>query len=127
MRQRVIGLLSEFGTRYLSEGLVRGFELHEGHDIHLYLLSAADWSNVIHVQGYPGMSNRSSEGARINARRMNYEKLQTERQRGVSVGNEHEAVTQVLPEFNSGVGTFVDWKGDEIGRKLKPYLIRKTD
>ena len=124
----MIKLLSELGIGYLNNGIVRGFELHEGHDIHLYLLSAADQRNVIHVQGYPGMSNRGLGSARVNARRMNYDVILAQRQHGgVSIGNEHGSITEIFPEFGNGMGTFVDWKGDEIDRKLKPYLIRKTD
>ena len=66
------------------------------------------------------------DGARVNVRRMNYRNTLSLRSQGASIGNEHESVIEIFPEFGGGMGTFVDWKGGELDKKLKPLLTTRT-
>lgn len=91
----------------LADGKVDDYDIVYGHDVHLF---ARRGSVVLHVQGYPGMTE--SGQYMLSGRLMDHDRLQAVRQRGdVSIGNEHEAVTdnnywpQGLVEFSQSSQT----------------------
>jgi len=101
MREAITQLFQAVGKDYSDRGVAQ-LELHQGHDIHAFYRLSKSPSKVIHVQGYPGMS--SPEQARVWARMMDYDKMmQIRTSETVSVGNEHEATTQIFSNFESGI------------------------
>lgn len=101
MREKITQLLKEVGEDYESRD-VATFNIHQGHDVHAFYRLPRNTENLVHVQGYPGMSNERE--MRVYARLMDYNKMITIRKAGgVSIGNEHEAVVKPFPNFQGGV------------------------
>ena len=93
--QRISSLFSSFGSVLLGEGRISELEVYQKHDVHAFYRLASNPDEVVHVQGYPGMS--TNRQATILARVMDYDKMQEVRRRGLKngarlIGNEHEAV-----------------------------------
>lgn len=114
-RERIVGLFTDVADDYRNAHLAET-EIHAiGHDIHAFYRLTSDSSKVIHVQGYPGMSNDGN--ARVYARMMNYEKMLSIRNSGlVSIGNEHDAVIMPFPNFE--VGIFIRYDPKILEEKL---------
>src|SRR3989344_8109799 len=93
-RKMVIGLF--FATMAELAPYSRSILIHRNeHDIHMYIYPKSDYGKIVHVQGYPGMSNK--EEARVYGRVMDYGKFNAIRMsKRESIGNEHDAV---LPEM----------------------------
>ena len=99
MRKELIFLLVSLGEDCLI-GKISGTSIHPDKDIHAFYRLSKNPSKVIHVQAYPGMSNKSE--ARVFARMMDYDSMILTR-KYKSVGNEHEAVIQSFPNFEDGI------------------------
>ena len=109
-RERITAILEEIGAEYFAHGLAIP-EVHQGHDVHAFYalmfhpVGPGDNDpriKTVHIQGYPGMSNRSE--MRVYARLMDTLKIQEARAKGnISIGNEHEAVVQAFPNFQDGI------------------------
>jgi hypothetical protein len=78
-----------------------GHEIHSAHDIQAFYQLIQHPAQIIHVQGYPGMSNQKE--MRVWARMMDYGLMMAARDYGASIGNEHVAVVQKFPNFAHGV------------------------
>ena len=89
---RIAAILVEVGRHY-EERRVAELEIHQDRDVHAFYRLTADRSKVVHVQAYPGMS--SEEQMCVMARMKDYDRMMAIRaaEPGVSIGNEHEAVT----------------------------------
>ena len=112
-------LFSEVGDDYRERGVAE-LDLHQSHDIHAFYRLSEDPTKVIHVQGYPGMSNE--EEARVWARMMDYDKMMEVRAREmVSVGNEHEATIQEFPNFE--IGIMIPYDSKVLKEKLEENVI----
>ncbi len=100
IRERIIKVFTEAAHDYLNKRVIVSYEIDNGHDVHAFYRVMANPDGVIHVQGYPGMSNEKIMW--ISARARNYYKMLLERVKGhVSVGNEHKSN---LPFFgNAGL------------------------
>jgi hypothetical protein len=113
-RKRITEVFQEVGNDYLLRAKAMLY-LHQGHDVHAFYNLAVPLKEfidnpqnhhnifqVIHVQGYPGMSSR--EQMRVYARLMNSDKVfKIRAQGGVSIGNEHGAVIMKFSNFQDGV------------------------
>ena len=89
-RQIIIDLFTELGKKYLTKNIAASFELNEGHDIHAFYRLANNPDRVIHLQGYPGLSEEDS--IYLSARLRDYNKMMNIRKAGIAtIGNEHEA------------------------------------
>lgn len=129
-REAISYIFNEIGENYEELGLAR-CEIHQGHDIHAFYHLLKSPSKVIHVQGYPGMSNQ--EGMRVWARLMDYNKMidirETAKVTGkrLSIGNEHEATIQNFGNF--GVGIFIPYSSivleDKIAENVPELNIRR--
>jgi hypothetical protein len=101
MRNEISALLEKVGEDYATRGVAE-MEIYRGHDIHAYYILNSDPAKIIHVQSYPGMSDRSN--ARVYARMMNAPIMRKIREDGsASIGNEHEAVTERFANFGNGI------------------------
>jgi hypothetical protein len=120
-RQRIISVLNELGERYQDRAVASLEQLEDAHDVHAFyriseMFRLPEGDRIIHVQGYPGLSNDGE--MRVYARLMDYDQLVQIRQQGeVSIGNEHEAVTQDFPNF--GAGVFIPYDSEVLGRMLE--------
>lgn len=101
MREKITQLFEKVGEDYKKRNIVT-YEINQGHDIHAFYRLPRNVENLVHVQGYPGMS--TERGARVYARVMDYNKTMAIRKAGgVSIGNEHKAVVKQFPNFKCGV------------------------
>ena len=102
-RRKIIDLFSAVGEDYVQKEAA-SFELHDLHDVHAFYRLSSDTSQVVHVQGYPGLVVKEDE-ARVWARLMDYHEMMDIRKTDtrISVGNEHEATIQSFPNFEGGV------------------------
>lgn len=90
MRTEITDILLEVGVDYQNKGVISDLEIIQGHDVHAFYRFKKRPNRVVHVQGYPGMSN--SEKMYVSARLRDYNKMLEERIKGnVSIGNEHKA------------------------------------
>jgi hypothetical protein len=89
---RIAAVLVEVGRHY-EERRVAELDLHQDNDLHAFYRLTTDPSKVLHVQTYPGLS--TDEIMVVRPRMMDYDRMMAIRaaEPGVSVGNEHEAVT----------------------------------
>lgn len=59
MRNKITDLLTEIGEDYKKRELAI-YKIHQGHDVHIfYRILPRQTKEVVHVQGYPGMSTES--------------------------------------------------------------------
>ncbi len=126
MRNKITDLLTEVGEDYKKRE-VAVYKIHQGHDVHaFYRVLPRITREVVHVQGYPGMSTESE--ARVFARLMNYDKMMEIRKvGGFSIGNEHDAVIKQFPNFREGVMIPYDAKVlEEMLGENVPKLSTKT-
>ena len=101
LSHRIRGIFEAVGKEYIASALLERVEVHEGHDVHLYLYLKKDPNKdpakVIHVQAYPGLSSDSE--LCYMARWMDGEILARIRAEGsCSIGNEHEAATTYVQQ-----------------------------
>lgn len=95
MRTKITNLFQAVAEDYQNSAEL---ELHQGHDVHAFYRLQKDPTKVIHLQGYPGMSNENQ--AHVFARLMDYQEMINIRNQGtISIGNEHEAVIKTFPNF----------------------------
>ncbi len=114
MRKEITRLFEAVGKHYAELGLA-GTYLHQGHDVHAYYRLFEDNSKVIHVQGYPGMSDKNR--ARVWARLMDCSKIVDSIERiGEVNGNEHDAVIQTFSNFGDGI--YVPYDSKVLEEKL---------
>ena len=107
-REKLTRLFREVGDHYARRGVAE-LDLRQGHDVHAFYRLSEDPSRVIHVQGYPGLSDEG--GTLVWARLMGYTKLiEIRGSERVSVGNEHGATVQEFPNFGAGIGIPYDSK-----------------
>lgn len=117
MRDKITKLFEEVGKDYQSKKFAE-LELYQGHDVHAFYRLLSDPSKVIHVQGYPGMSDENQ--ARVFARMMDYNTMMIIRNRGnVSIGNEHEAV--IRPFGGLELGKMIPYKPEVLETILEEY------
>lgn len=97
-RMKIIGLLEEVGRKLYRDHLAE-LEIHPAaQDVQAFYRSLREPDKVMHVQGYPGLS--TDNHAVVWARLMNYDAMMWIRTwDNVSIGNEHDAVIQIFPEF----------------------------
>lgn len=102
MRNKITSLLTEVGEDYKKRE-VAIYKIQQGHDVHgFYRILPRQTKEVVHVQGYSGMSTESE--VRVFARLMDYDKMMEIRKTGgISIGNEHGAVIKSFPNFRAGV------------------------
>ncbi|MDP3026777.1 MAG: hypothetical protein Q8N63_03645 [Nanoarchaeota archaeon] len=102
MRDKITDLLTEVGEDYKKREIAI-YKIHQGNDVHaFYRILPRQTKEVVHVQGYPGMSTKSE--MRVFARLMNYDRmLEIRKAGGVSIGNEHDSVIRPFPNFREGV------------------------
>lgn len=97
MNGEIIRLFQEVGEHYRKKGVAE-LDLYQKRDIHAFYRLSQVLTKVIHVQGYPGLS--SDHKAIVLARIMDHNKLLDIRRNGrASIGNEHEATTQMFPNL----------------------------
>src|SRR3989338_812518 len=108
MRNKITGLLTEVGENYKKRE-VAVYRIYQGHDVHaFYRVLPRQTKEVVHVQGYPGMSTNSE--MRVFARLMNYDRIMEIRKSGtVSIGNEHNAVIKQFANFGNGLGVTIPY------------------
>ena len=89
-RQKTIDLFFETSKNFLAKQVVNQVELYDSHDVHAYLRLSKFPEHVIHLQGYPGLSDKNL--LTITGALMDYNKLQEIRLEGkYEIGNEHLA------------------------------------
>ena len=102
MKNKITQLFEDVGKDYETRKLITFFDIHQGHDVHVFYRLPRNIENVVHVQGYPEMSTEFE--ARVFARSMDYNKMMAVRKAGmVSIGNEHYTVVSTFPNFENGV------------------------
>lgn len=102
---KIVNVFYELGVDLMDRGIAV-CELHHAHDVHAFYHLLDNSRNVIHVQGYPGMSNTADHPneMRVFARLMDGRKrLELRKENKVSVGNEHQAVIMPFPNFQNEV------------------------
>jgi hypothetical protein len=100
-RKEITKLLTESGKVLESRGLIGSTQIHQTHDIHAYCDLKLD-DQVLHVQGYPGMSNEHE--MMIVARVMDGKLLdEIRRDKKFSIGNEHEAIIRGFRHTQGGI------------------------
>ena len=126
IRRKIDRVFTELGMQYSHSGIA-GFEMFDEHDIHAYYRPFKDMTRVVHVQGYPGMSD--DKEFQVHARLMDYDKMMSIREQGgVSIGNEHEAVVENFPPFNPGQGIKIPYSEDRLRGLLEESCdLFKTD
>ena len=114
LRERVTRVLRQVGLDCSQRDLA-SMSIHQGHDVHAFYTLNHDPSQVIHVQGYPGMS--TEQEMRVYARMMDSDRMEAARASGsVSIGNEHEAVTRSFPNFE--IGIMIPYDPDILQKEL---------
>ncbi|KYK26712.1 hypothetical protein AYK26_07175 [Euryarchaeota archaeon SM23-78] len=94
MREEITSVFEEVGRHYKERGVVEP-DIHQGHDVHAFYRLSKEPSQVIHVQGYPGLSDE--KGMYVWARLLDYDKMMEIRQISTaSIGNEHGAFIKGL-------------------------------
>jgi hypothetical protein len=103
MKEEIIKLFIDVGRDYLEHGFLKGAEIKRGKEnIHAFYRLTLNPSQVIHVQGYPSLSNEDE--ARVFARLMDYdEMIRLREKRKVSPGHEHGATIRFFPNFDMGI------------------------
>ncbi|MFC1696950.1 hypothetical protein ACFL1H_01340 [Nanoarchaeota archaeon] len=93
--EKITDMFFLLARKYVSKNKSTFIELHNLHDIHLFVNLNRNYS--LHLQGYPGMSNENE--MHVSARLRNTKQMYQERElTGVSIGNEHK--TNVNNAFN---------------------------
>ena len=117
--ERMYNLLKDTGGRLIDQGIAHSAWVHLDHDIHAFYNLASDPSQVIHVQGYPGLSSENQ--ARVWARLMDDNRREEIRKAGsASIGNEHEATIRSFPNFE--IGIFIPFDPGVLEGKIKENL-----
>ena len=107
MRKEITNLFLDVARHYMDKGLIDEFSLYQSHDVHAFYRLSHNPDNVIHIQGYPGMSY--DDKVRVNARLMDYKKMTEIRNReSVTIGNEHNAVIKRFSHFEDGINIHCD-------------------
>ncbi|RLJ01572.1 MAG: hypothetical protein DRP11_04175 [Candidatus Aenigmatarchaeota archaeon] len=101
MMKRIKELFIEIGKYMEKSDVAELYLLHEDRDIHAFFRLNEDPIKMIHLQGYPSLS--SEQEVMLFARLMDYRKIREIRKKGISIGNEHEAVIRKFPDFESGI------------------------
>lgn len=100
-RNKIIKLFEKLGERYEKKNLAV-VNIYQNNYVHAFYRLIKNPDKVVHVQGYPGDS--SEKKIKVWARVLDYEKMMLIRSaEGVSVGSEHEATTELFPNFKYGV------------------------
>jgi hypothetical protein len=124
MKIEICQLFMEVGKHYRNRGVADLFELHPNQDVHAFYRLSHNKSKVIHVQGYPGMSDEN--GAMVWARMMDYKKMMKIRKLGtVFTGNEHGATIQSFPNFQRGI--IIPYDANVLEEKLEENVPELRD
>lgn len=100
-RNKIIKLFEKLGERYEKRNLAI-VDIHQNECVHAFYRLTKNSNKVIHVQGYPGDSSKKE--IKVWARVLDYEKMMLIRSaEGVLIGSEHEATTELFPNFKDGV------------------------
>jgi hypothetical protein len=119
IKKDIIELFMNVGKDYLNNGLLKEAEIKRGSDIHAFYRLSRNPSQVIHVQGYPGLSNDNE--ARVWARLMDYDTMVWLRdKRKASPGNEHQATIRFFPNFEMGI--MIPYKTEDLKEKLEEMV-----
>jgi len=88
--RRLSDLFYDLGVLYDSEGIART-ELHpfEKDGVHVFYRSMKDPFQALHIQGCVGLSTETE--IKVQIRTVDWQLVLLERNKGVAVGNEHEA------------------------------------
>ncbi len=100
-REKITDMLEKVGKYFQEKRFVSDVEIYQGNDVHAFYRLANNFSQVMHVQGYPGISPDSE--AYFWARLMDYAKMMELRKNpNISVGNEHEATIRMFSRPDQG-------------------------
>ncbi len=100
--EKLRNLFEEVGRHYRKNGAAEADIYQNNGEVHAFYRLTGDNSQVIHVQGDLGLSDKKQ--AHVHARLMDYKKMMEIRQSGkVSVGKEHGATIQAFINFECGV------------------------
>jgi len=126
-RKDISGLLSEVGRHYDSNKKISTIAVYPRHDIHAFYTLRDNLEKTIHVQGYPGMSNEN--GMRVMARMMDSKKMYEAREKGISMGNEHNAVIQKFRNFDAIFysGETIPYDPKVLERMLEENVLELRD
>lgn len=111
-RERITEVLEIVATNYKDKNIATS-EIYQGHDVHAFYRLTANPNQVVHVQGYPGLSN--DDQMAVWARLMDYDKMIAIRKEGrVSIGNEHGAALKLFWEFGFGLGMRIPYRWERL-------------
>ena len=110
--QRAQNLLEEVGLELEKRDICFEKTVHVSHDVHGFYRFKQQQDLVVHLQAYPGLSNKAV--VMLTGRIMSYERMMAIRSRDCapSKGNEHEAVVSDMNGLPSG--SRHDWDAQQI-------------
>tara|TARA_Y100000031_G_C7970226_1_gene270013 strand:- start:103 stop:540 length:438 start_codon:yes stop_codon:yes gene_type:complete len=119
--QRIITIFAETGAQYMVRGAVSHIELVPLHDVHAFWrLSQDEGRYVLHVQGYPGLSDY--EEMQVSARIRDWERmLEIRAQGGVSIGNEHAANLESELQEKTATGVRIPFSAADLKTLLRSH------
>lgn len=124
IREKITQLFEKIGEKYEKRNLAV-VNIYQNNHVHIFCRLTKNLDKVIHIQGYPGNSNRKE--IKVWARSMDYNKMMLIRKaEGVSVGSEHEATTEIFSNFeNNAIIPYKTKVLEEMIKKNVPELSFK--